>query len=138
MKIKEHFKKYKTVYIVVGTAVVTATITVIIMKKINIKTGMTGLALTGMTGLGESASSLVMENINNVGINNGILTQVINSYRQGGPAWVTRCLETGEVFSSQKSAALANNITESILSKHLNGLIENAKGLHFERICMAA
>jgi len=45
-----------------------------------------------------------------------------------------RCLETLQEFPSQEEAAEAFKMTSSILSQHLNGKFENAKGLHFERI----
>jgi hypothetical protein len=45
-----------------------------------------------------------------------------------------RCIETGEEWPSQIEAAIAKTIAPSILSKHLNGRFDNAKGLHFERV----
>lgn len=42
------------------------------------------------------------------------------------------------VFTSQNAAAEAMDITKSNISRHLNGLQEDAQGFHFERICLAA
>jgi hypothetical protein len=63
---------------------------------------------------------------------------LISVARQGPPSWVVWCKETQQPFLSQRSAAFSNGIPEVTLSRHLNGLLENANGLHFERICMAA
>src|SRR4051794_18430194 len=45
-----------------------------------------------------------------------------------------RCLETLQEFPSQKEAAEAFKMASNILSQHLNGKFEHAKGFHFERI----
>ena len=62
----------------------------------------------------------------------------ISSRRKGGPSWVIRCIETGDIFRSQLNAANEMNLPASEISRHLNGIIENVRGYHFERICMAA
>ena len=138
-QIENHFKKYKKVYIPVSAAVVGAGITFLIMRgKVN-SSGMTGTASSGVTGTGDNNLSSFSPKINIVGNRNFVnLQPVVMSNRQGAPSWVVRCLETGETFASQRSAAIANDIPESILSKCLNGLISDAHGLHFERICLAA
>jgi hypothetical protein len=51
---------------------------------------------------------------------------------------VVRCIETDEVFTSQKKAALTMNIPQTELSQHLRGLRDTVHGRTFERICMAA
>ena len=57
--------------------------------------------------------------------------------RRGHPGWVTRCIETGEVYASQTRAAACNDISPSMMSSHLNGQTESVKGLHFERLYLA-
>ena len=57
--------------------------------------------------------------------------------RRGHPGWVTRCVETGEVYASQARAAACNNISPSRMSAHLNGQASHANGLHFERLYLA-
>ena len=71
---------------------------------------------------------------------NATLNQVsyFDSLRQGPPSWVVRCLETGNVFTSQRAAAMAMELPETRLSQHLNGVTDHVGGYHFERICMAA
>ena len=71
-------------------------------------------------------------------VTKGDLNYTITSNRQGPPSWVVRCIETGEVFSSQNKAAEVLGISKQDLSKHLNKTMDTADGLHFERICMAA
>lgn len=66
------------------------------------------------------------------------VVSVISADRSGPPSWVVRCKETGDVFSSQKSAALVMDLSQSELSKHLNGMMDHVRGYHFDRICMAA
>ena len=75
---------------------------------------------------------------NPIGVNLGTLNYTVEANRQGPPSWVVRCLETGEVFSSQNKAAEVLNVSPHDISLYLNGLKDNAGGLHFERICMAA
>jgi hypothetical protein len=70
---------------------------------------------------------------------NGTLNNItyIMSKRQGPPSWVVWCEETEEAFMSQHSAAVAKGISQTTMSKHLNGSLETADGLHFKRLCLA-
>lgn len=54
--------------------------------------------------------------------------------RRGHPGNVIQCLETGETFASQNRAAAANGIAPADLSRHLAGVIESVKGLHFTKL----
>jgi hypothetical protein len=129
-KVKEHVKKHKVAYSCLGTGIVVAGITYFIMRERcssqHISVGIASDAAQGgiVAVLGKNAV------INNV--------SYISSRRKGSPSWVIRCLETGEIFTSQKAAALAMNIPQSELSQHLNGLRNYVRGYTFERICMAA
>jgi hypothetical protein len=58
--------------------------------------------------------------------------------RPGPPSWVIRCLETNELFMSQAQAAFEMELLPCEISNHLNGLRDDVRGFHFERICMAA
>lgn len=58
--------------------------------------------------------------------------------RRGHPGNIVKCIETGELFGSQNHAAAANGMSRSMLSQHLNGKTEAAKGLHFEKLGEAA
>ena len=55
----------------------------------------------------------------------------------GSPSWMVRCVETGRVFASQKSAAKAMKLGEATLSLHLNGMRDHVNGYHFVRVAMA-
>lgn len=141
-EIKEHLKKYQTLYIgaaCLAVGVGLACFTPPIMKKLFISPEMLGTASPEMLGTWEKTVSIFNPDVKVLGSNNHInLQQVISANRSGAPSWVVRCLETGEVYPSQRSAAIANGIAESDLSRHLNGIRDLAENLHFERICMAA
>jgi hypothetical protein len=127
-KIKNHIEEHKLAYSCVATGIVVATFTSIIMRSVasrqSIRGGISVPAQGGISVLGK----------NNV-LNN---VSYISSNRTGPPSWVIRCLETGDLFTSQKSAALELEIPASEISKHLNGMMDNVRGYTFERICMAA
>ena len=141
-EIKEHFERYKMYYVgaacfVIGVGL--AYFTLPIMKKLFISPEMLGAASPEMLGTGEKTVSIFNPEVKVLGSNNHInLQQVISANRSGAPSLVVRCLESGEVYPSQRSAAIANGIAESDLSRHLNGIRDLAENLHFERICMAA
>jgi F0F1-type ATP synthase membrane subunit c/vacuolar-type H+-ATPase subunit K len=118
-RIKEHVLRHKTAYLIGA-----------------------GVAIAGITYLVTRNTSIGQGNVNvralNILSNRPNIVTVIESGRQGPPSWVVRCLETDEVFTSQRGAAIIKGINERVISQHLNGGIENAGGFHFERICMAA
>lgn len=63
-------------------------------------------------------------------------TPVVTSHGggKGHSGFVTRCLETGELFKTQGLAAEAFGIGANIMSQHLNHGLELDQGLHFERV----
>jgi hypothetical protein len=128
--VTNHVEQHKTLYSCIATGVAVAgvaTITCLIMRGIasqSIGPSITGTASRGIIVTGKST---VMGNVS-----------LISSSRQGAPSWVVRCIETGVIFTSQRSAAIAMDLIETNLSKHLNGMIDHVGGYHFERICLAA
>ena len=122
-KFKEHWDKHKQTYITIGVGVVVGVgIYVLAKQKItNIKVDISGNT-----------------DSNPIGVNLGTLNYTIEANRQGPPSWVIRCIETGDVFSSQNKAAEALGISSRDVSCQLNGIKQDINGLHFERICMAA
>lgn len=120
--VKEHVKRNKKAYLI-GSYVLVAGVTYLVAR---------GITAQQIGTVNVRTLSL----FSNRATSN--ITTVIESGRQGPPSWVVRCLETDRVYTSQRTAALVHDITETHLSKHLNGLLENAGGFHFERICMAA
>jgi len=128
-KIKEHVHKYRTVYIAGTTGVVCAGITYFIMRSVASRP--ISVSIVADTAQGSNVAVLgeraVMNNVS-----------LISANRQGSPSWVVRCLETDDIFTSQKKAALSMGIPQDELSQHLNGLRDTVRGRTFERICMAA
>jgi hypothetical protein len=60
---------------------------------------------------------------------NEVIAQLI---RRGHPGNIVKCIETGIPYASQNQAAQQNGIDPSIMSRHLNGHLENAGGKHFK------
>ena len=86
-----------------------------------------GISVTAQGGISVLGKNVVMDNVS-----------YISSNRKGSPSWVVRCIETDVIFTSQKAAAKAMELSQAEVSKHLNGMMDNVRGYHFERICMAA
>jgi len=144
MNVKKHVEDNKGFYIGLGIGAAIAGFTFLIMRRysncsISPAIGVTAKRAPGVPG---------KTSINALEVNRGGLVlgdsyalnnvSFISSNRQGPPSWVIRCLETGNIFTSQRAAALAMKLSESHLSEHLNGLKDHIDGYHFERICLAA
>jgi hypothetical protein len=124
-RLEAHFKKHRNAYVGIAVGI--------------------GIGLVMTRCLGAESKTVIGDVVigdetNVIAGHNNILNQVsyIDSLRQGPPSWVVRCLETGEVFTSQKAAAKAMGISASHLSRHLHGNLAVVRGYTFERICMAA
>jgi hypothetical protein len=146
---RKHFKKNKQFYIGVGTGICVAGFTCLIMREPRaVLRGGTDCPIQEPTDslrpisftIGEAAQSTIGILGQKVDIKDTTLNMVsyISANRQGPPSWVVRCKETGEVFTSQRAAALAMELAQDHISNHLNGSRDNVNGYHFERICMAA
>lgn len=125
-QIKAHFQRNKTRYYI-GSGVGAAVITYIIMRGVTLHHISRGISVTANRGISVVGKSVVMENVS-----------YISSNRMGAPSWVVRCLETGEIFTSQLAAAREMGLPASEISKHLNKVMDHVRGFHFERICLAA
>lgn len=105
---------------------------------LSIGSSYTGAAGSSYTGAGESSNgqgvTFVQPKAKTVTNN----VAIIDARRQGPPSWVVRCVETGQITSSQRAMAAALGISESNISKQLNGILDHAEGYHFERICLSA
>ena len=128
-KIKNHIKKHKVIYVCGTTAVVTAGITYLVVRDRSIGDTI-GVPAQNTIGVLGKRIKLKDSTLNTV--------SYISADRQGPASWVVRCLETGEVFTSQKAAASEMGLAADHISRHLNGLRDHVNGYHFERICMAA
>lgn len=140
LSIKKHILENKEVYIGIGS-ITFAGITFVIMRGIYSKHISRGIPVTASRGIPVTGESVVINTLSNTLFgNNKVLNNVsyFSSNRQGPPSWVVRCVETGKVFTSQRSAALEMDIPENELSRHLKGILDNVRGNTFERICMTA
>jgi hypothetical protein len=125
--IKAHVGRHKTIYCSVGTGIIVAGITYTITRGVASQSISGGISVTAKRGISVLGKKVVMNNVSYISAN-----------RQGSPSWVVRCLETGEIFTSQLSAARELDIPASEISKHLNGLMDHVRGYHLERVCLAA
>ena len=137
-KAKNHVKENKVTYLVVGSGVTLAIITLVIMRDTTSRHISRGIPVAAQGGIPVLGKSVAIQN-NILGKNN-VLNSVsyISADRKGPPSWVVRCKETGAIFTSQKSAANNMYLPANEISRHLNGVLDNVRGYHFERICMAA
>lgn len=123
-RVKTHLEEYKQLYISIGISLSIAGITYLIVRN-------TSQCIKG-------ANYGVLTQGANYGVlgDNNIVNYVsyISSERKGPPSWIIKCLDTGEIFESQKEAAKALGISSSKLSEHLTGKRNNAQGYHFVRL----
>ena len=144
-KIKEHLKKYKVCYVGAACLVVGAGFTCLMMRKdIGLLCGPNSRLLCGHEGSGKIAVdntarsfsfNAFSDNSGNTTITHNAVTTIHNNSR-GHSGFVTRCLETGDVFSTQNAAAKAFDISPSVMSSHLNKGVPLDQGLTFERLAV--
>jgi len=117
-----HLRKHKRLYIVGSLAAVAGFVW---YTRSNLRVSITATA-SGSQSIA-AGKNVMMYKVN-----------YITADRQGPPSWVVRCKETGDVFTSQRSAALNMELPQNLLSEHLNGRRPDVAGNHFERLCLAA
>lgn len=141
--IKEHLCRYQVIYISATSSMVVAGVTWFIMRK---NTGLLcgpgfellseskepGKVAVNSTARSFSFNFLTKDSGNQKTRNNIYAT--IHNGNKGSSGFITRSLDTGQLFETQKAAAEAFEIPQSILSSHLNGKFDDAIGYHFERI----
>ncbi len=127
---KTHWEKYKWWYISTG-ALLLAGITLVVVRSHQGTAGNVRIIGRSTAGnvriIGRSSSVHIGDNVYNLSATTGV--------EYGG--FMTRCVETGEVFSSQIRAAIAYDISPTSLSNHLNGRTPHVNGYTFERIMLA-
>lgn len=124
-----HFKTHKELYIGIGVGVCLAGITYVIMRSTRVPSLIVG-AEWPETASTEGFSFL---NGNTIGDGNSFVTTIHNG-KSGHPGFVTRCIETGELFDTQGSASRHFGIDERLISQHLNHGVELQENIHFERL----
>lgn len=129
-KIKAHVIKHKTVYVSVAVGVASAGITCLIMRGRH----------ADMLSVSDGPEKVTVRpfSFNFFAKESGNIVTAIHRDGRGNPGYITRCLETGQLFTTQGEAARAFELSPSILSDHLSGKIENAGGFHFERLGVAS
>jgi hypothetical protein len=125
-KIKTHVERHKVAYSF-GAGILFAGFTAHIMRGVASQPISVAIGDAAGGAIGVAGKRVVMSNVS-----------FISANRQGSPSWVVRCLETDEVFTSQRKAAIEMGLSQAHLSTHLSHLRDNVKGFHFERICLAA
>jgi hypothetical protein len=128
---REHLEKHRDIYIGIGIGAALVGITWVIVKdrKISLPSGETPSLPSG------DGSGFFF--FGNGTVNFGELTTNIYEGKRGHHGFLTRCLETGEVFKTQSSAARAFGTSNSLMSTHLNGSLCDIHGFHFERVVPA-
>lgn len=114
-KIIEHFKRNRWRYVAGICFIGGFAVCYIIKRKPNVTN------ITNITNLTDSGV-----------INNSPNSIMMNLIRRGHPGNVIECIETGERFASQNRCAEVMKITPNDLSRHLRGLTESVKNLHFK------
>ena len=131
-KVKNHIQKNKNYYIV-GGVLVGAGITCLIMRPV--VSGIPRVPTSDVPRVSENVS-YIQPRVLNFFSRTGDITTNIHNGERGHPGFLTRCLETGDVFKSQAKAAEAFEVSSSVMSGHLNGKLDDVGGFHFERIAV--
>jgi hypothetical protein len=125
-RIKRHFKERKDLYIGIGIGIGIAGITCLIVRGTTLRGG---VGVKGLRGGPVNTASLIFRNKQTTNI-----TTVLDREGRGHPGWPVRNLETKRIFFSQKEAANAFGIPESLMSGHIGGKFSDIDGWHFERV----
>lgn len=131
-KIKKHFRKHRTKYLVglgvmAGAAVGGGVMYVIMKGRMNdvVEEGAQNVAK--LERLVNLENSVVNGDIN-------VISNITQLVRRGHPGFRIRCIETGEEFASIRRAAELLDISRTALREHLNGIRPDVKGLTFENL----
>lgn len=120
--LKDHFKRNKKIYIFAGFAIITCYI-------VRGRIAQGGMCGEGLRGGPETTASFIFSNKQNINV-----TSVLEREGRGHPGWPVQNLETKRLFLSQKEAADAIGVPESLMSAHVRGKFPDVDGLHFERV----
>lgn len=126
-KFKKHIKENKKIYITGTVCFLVAGITCIIMRGryADMQSVSDGLAKVTVRPL-----SFFSKHIDQ----STTIVNVVEREGRGHPGYITRCLETGELFLTQGEAAKAFSLSPANLSSHINGKFKDCGGYHFERV----
>jgi hypothetical protein len=127
-RIKAHVKKHEVVYSCVVTGVVVAGITTIIMRSCG----------AAVPRVADGPVKVTVQPLSFFSKQENAIMTIIHRGGSGAPSYIVECLETGEAWLSQRQAAMMKNVSESVMSGHLNGKLDDVNGFHFRRIGLAA
>ena len=131
-----YFKRHKKAYLW-GGGMSLAVITCLIMRgRIasiqEVLGGSDEITVRPLTFLSKEVSTTTMIDQSKHVVN------VLEREGRGHPGYIVRCVETGLLYLSQKSAAEELNIPAWLMSDHLNGKLPDAHGWHLERVGITA
>lgn len=124
--VKNHVIRHKTFYISCTVGIVSAGFTYSIMRGRH--AGMQSVPDTAEQSVFVRTLNFFSRNQNNIG---DTIVTVIERDGRGHPGYLVRCIETGEVYSSQKQVAKAYGRPDSVLSLHMRGKRQDFAGHHF-------
>lgn len=127
VRLRTHIQEHKRDYVIGAGGAAVAGFTCLLMRGTASRSINCGTSVVADRGISVVGKKVVMSNVS-----------YISADRQGPPSWVVRCKQTGDVFTSQRSAAFEMDLPQAELSKHLNGVMDNVRGYNFERLCLAA
>lgn len=134
-RVKRHFQENWKIYCAIGgTAIFTYAIMRNTRKSSDAKDSIGDTSACVKDSIGDTQ---VFSFLNNIGPSIGVVN-VMEREGRGHPGYLTRCLDDGLAYASQKRAAEAYTLDEKHVSDHILGRREHVNGLHFERIYMAA
>lgn len=122
--VKDHVERHKTAYIIGGVVVIVGAVYIVTRRRYDVRfnyapsiTEMSNkIKLTG-NWKPEIHANLVKINVNDT----------------GRPGYLVYSVDFDKYFPTQTKTAETFGISNSTLSRHLNGHIPDAKGFHFER-----
>jgi len=119
--VKNHIKRNQKVYIISGMIVI-AGVSFYIGRRTGVK-----------------EITMIKNVINGQGNTLTTLNHWSGEARKGGLSYMVRCKETGDIWLTQRGAALSHDISETNMSKHLkHGEPIPGTDLTFERVGIAA
>lgn len=121
-KLKAHVKRHREAYIV--GIVCLAGITYLVMRSRH----------TGLTKVPDGHESVTVRPLSIFANQKNNIVTVIEREGRGHPGYLIKCLETGEIFSSQAVAADAAGTSPWFMSGHINGRFPDVNGRHFDRV----
>jgi hypothetical protein len=125
--VKDHVEKHKTAYYIGGIVVVAGVVYIVTRRRYDVK-------LTFSPSVTELMNKLKVTGNWKPEVHANLIK--INVHDTGRPGYLTRSIEFDKYFPTQTETARTFGVSNSTLSRHLNGHIPDAKGLHFERFAV--